>query len=1059
MSYPIDAPNLPPTLSLPKLDSNLEVTDQALPEITTVVTPPVTSPDVASLHVGKQEMPQPLFARTRNLEPAVSFSPKDEQMLQRPEFAEVLLSGAEQTDGGAVDNSLGGVVANEIIEDSGVSPADGVAEIGVAEVNVSESLLDSLESEQQESELLKNTLNVVDSGFLEPEEQLTEPSDETVLADTETVEGAEELKNLEEGETVELNAPNATAENDAVEADERLSQSEVFDVFPVGINVNERSVLPGELVKGKIDGSDAIDFSNWLIPYDVVVQALRLQVDVDSDGQLEIRSPGLVTRLDPDSIRTDDDLGLVFSVQDLQDQFNVVAEFDISEYAVRLNPPWVVGGRGARLFRTSEVQLEGLPLVAAPQSTITAFEQELDVVSIGDRDTTYQGDFSAVGTLWNGSWYLSVDQPEFSDSRSWDLAEAQYFRPSDRFDLVLGSQGPFWDSAGSNDLWGATYVQRQGYDPKDQRNGAADVGQRLQSGNQIGRMITGEAEPGTLVQLTEGFSNRVIDQVLVDSSGLYRFNEVDVGRDILSRNYQVLLYPNGRLTDLPEVRVVSFSDVAGQLPAGASAWVASAGWQRDAGNSFLGDFGEPRGGLAYRWGVSEELTLGVGAVYDENFQGLGELFYQPTDIPLQVAAQVLTADDEGTWDVDAVVRYDPSDDLSTRFISNRFERRFNVDLQLSPEVTLLGIASDREAEAVGAQVAFGGEDAFTFARTTINTDGNFRWNFLQNLGDLEIDSRGDEVSTLSEVSYNLSGSNAFDSGHSVFTNYETRSQENSGNLVSTGWRYRSRERATDGNFAWEAQLGYATGSEGSGVIASAQTTIVPGLLLRARYQGVSVTSSDDSFRLELVSSINSQRGFRPGDRRTDFLRPQGGILVEPYFDRNNNGQRDKAEEFYTEDADLLLALNNESIRTYRPEINDDGVLMRTAPGIYRLDVDPAGFPLDWQADAGAMAVEVVPGSYTPVSIPLVPAYTFIGIVTDASGNPVAGARVEAISEDGSSRRFSVTNDAGVYALERLEQGNYQLQINGQPAEPGSVILTEETEFYQELNLQAPAAIK
>ena len=374
-------------------------------------------------------------------------------------------------------------------------------------------------------------------------------------------------------------------------------------------------------------------------------------------------------------------------------------------------------------------------------------------------------------------------------------------------------------------------------------------------------------------------------------------------------------------------------------------------------------------------------------------------------------------------------------------------------------MTLLGIASDREAEAIGAQVAFGGEDAFTFARTTINTDGDFRWNFLQNLGDLEIDSRGDEVSTLSEVSYNLSGSNAFDSGHSVFTNYETRSQENSGNLVSAGWRYRSRERATDGNFAWEAQLGYATGSEGSGLIASAQTAIVPGLLLRARYQGASVTSSDDSFRLELVSSINSQRGFRPGDRRTDFLRPQGGILVEPYFDRNNNGQRDKAEEFYTKDADLLLVLNNESIRTYRPEINDDGVLMRTAPGIYRLDVDPAGFPLDWQADVSAMAVEVVPGSYTPVSIPLVPAYTFIGIVTDASGSPVAGARVEAISEDGSSRRFSVTNDAGVYALERLEQRNYQLQINGQPAEPSSVILTEETELYQELNLRLPAAVK
>ncbi len=535
-------------------------------------------------------------------------------------------------------------------------------------------------------------------------------------------------------------------------------------------------------------------------------------------------------------------------------------------------------------------------------------------------------------------------------------------------------------------------------------------------------------------------------------------DEVDVGQTISSRNYQVLLYANGRLTDLPEIEVVSFSDVAGQIPAGASAWVVSAGWDRDINNnSFLGDFNEFRGGASYRWGASEDLTLGVGAVHDENFRGLGEIFFKPTNFPLQASARILSPDEDGDWDVDSLVRYDPSKDFTARFTSNDFENRLNLDWRVSRELTLLGIVSSEEAEAVGAQVSFGGQDSFSFARATVNTDGDVRWNALQSLGALQFTSQGNEVSSTSELSYNLSGGGAFDAGHSILVDYETRSQQSSGNLLTTGWRYRSPQRAIDGNYIWEAQLGWATGSEGSGAIASVQTAILPGVLLRARYQGVSVTSNDNSFRLELVSSLNTQKGIRPGDRRADFLRPQGGLLVEPFFDQNANGVRDEDEDYYTDEAELLLVLNNQSIRNFRPEITNNRDLLRTSPGVYRLDLDPAGFPLDWQADMSAVAVEVVPGSYTPVPVPLVPSYTFVGVVTDANGNAVGGARVEAILADG-SRRFSVTNDAGVYALERLEQGTYQLEVNGQLADPGAGTLSEATEdFSQELNLQVPAA--
>ncbi len=66
---------------------------------------------------------------------------------------------------------------------------------------------------------------------------------------------------------------------------------------------------------------------------------------------------------------------------------------------------------------------------------------------------------------------------------------------------------------------------------------------------------------------------------------------------------------------------------------------------------------------------------------------------------------------------------------------------------------------------------------------------------------------------------------------------------------------------------------------------------------------------------------------------------------------------------------------------------------------------------------------------------------------------IAGARVEAMSTVGGKRRFSVTNGAGVYYLEGLQQGNYLLQVNGKPA--GNLSLEASSTAFQELNFKQP----
>lgn len=835
-------------------------------------------------------------------------------------------------------------------------------------------------------------------------------------------------------------------------ADSELQKvTKQFSTFPVGLSVGKRTVRSSVIIRGQEDGTQAINFQNWLLPFDDVIQALKLDVKNLPDGLLEVRSPGIVTRIDPKKLRTDPELGLVFSIQDLNTLFGVKAKFSINDYAIELDVPWL--NQSTRIGQTdAPIILEGLPRIGAGNFSFGAIEQKLNASGSEGSSANYRGDVLAVGTAFGGSWFVRTDQPNFRDANTWRLAEAQFYRPNDRADYIVGSQPTFWRSQSASDYWGFTYIQRQGFTPPQLFGGGfVDPRQRLQA-SQIGRTITGTAQPGTLVRLTEAFGDRVIGEVLVDSSGTYRFENVKSDNQYFGSSYRVLLYPEGRLTAQPEIREATYSVVPGQLPAGSSALVFSGGLRRDFQNqNVLGNFSEFRGGIAQRWGLSENLTVGVGGVYDDSARGLAELFYRPANLPLQVALSTLSGN---KWDVNADVRFYPTRSLSASYTRDSFSSRFNVDWRVFPALSLFATTDSRSATGGGIQLNLSGRNAFTFARVSLDTDNNLRWSWLQRLGRLELNQRGNEIGTLSELNYNFSRNSSFlNLGNSLTVGYETRAANGGNNLLSLGWRYRSQARANDGNYRWEAQLGYGIGSQGSGPFASLSTTVLPGILLRARYQAVSVTNDQSSFNIDLVSSLGLQNGITPGDRRSNYLRTQGGLLIQPFYDNNNNGRRDEQEGLYTENPDTLLLINNRLVKSLQPDIQRDRILVRLNPGTYRLDLDPAGFPEDWQAQTDAYAVDVVAGSYTPVLLPLTRAYTFSGVITDAEGQPISGARVEAVSKDSKVRLFSVTNTAGVYYLERLQQGTYDLLINDKPVTGMTLKLDAGSQGFQEMNVQ------
>jgi hypothetical protein len=371
-------------------------------------------------------------------------------------------------------------------------------------------------------------------------------------------------------------------------------------------------------------------------------------------------------------------------------------------------------------------------------------------------------------------------------------------------------------------------------------------------------------------------------------------------------------------------------------------------------------------------------------------RGLLELFYRPKNIPLQVIVASLSGNQ---WDLLTNIRYEPFSNLSAELVYDQFSSRGNVSWAVSPHLYLFGNIDSLKGASGGIQTYFSGKNTFTFARASLDSTNHWQWNLSQRFHKLELNLQGNNTGISSQFTYNLSPLNS-SGGHSIALSYDELNQRQSDRLLTLGWVYRSPARTVDGTPLWDAKLGYGKGSQGNGLISSLSTTVLPGLLLRGQYQGISLTTDQPSFSINLVSSLNFQRGITPANRRSEYLRTQGGLLIQSFFDINGNGKRDSNEKFYLENPELMFLLNNKQLKSFKLESQGNRLLVQLPPGRYRLDLDPSGFPPDWKVSTNALAVDVVAGSYTPVIIPLVRSYICSGVVTDMQKKPVAGATIE-----------------------------------------------------------------
>ena len=889
---------------------------------------------------------------------------------------------------------------------------------------------------------------------------------------------------------------NSPESDQSIELNPSSPQSQ-FNIFPVGLNLYKKNAIASSLVRGTEENGQAVDFKNWLISFDDVIKLLEIKVRILDDGQLELTSPGFVFRISPQQLTQDPELGLTISVAKIESLLGVPVTFDLAGYAIAFAPAWL-GSDGVLLEKDSTISvvLEGLPLIEATDLSLSAIG--INYQSLGSsnspdgliNDVVNQSQFISVGSILGGSWFINVNQNDLGDWTTWSLKEAQYLRQTPQADYAIGSQSSFWDLQDGSDYWGMTTIQRFGFTPpvpqnvnSDQSNGFLPS-QRLQS-NQLNRTVSGEAAPGTLVQLRVTNSKQAIAEVLVDQSGIYRFdtknvvnNPQGVGSSGQLVNYQVFLYPEGKRTQTPEIRDVRFLLLPLQLPTGASALVTSAGIGRDfLDQGFFGDFTHFKGGVGYFYGVSEDVTLGTGVIQDGGVLPSATIIYQPNGIPLgfNVTSLFGINNDQG-WAYSAGLSYYPNPDItlsinSTNFNQDYLVQSFQFTWRTTPSFTWRFGGNDRDrALLVGFNFSQKFDNLYVSTGINYDTQNNLLWQGIVGLDKWKLNTFGGGVNynnynnnnnsnnnnrfyTNSELTYNFN--TWYGTGHAIFLNYNTDyNGSDPNNFLSAGWRYQSEAVTYDYRPQWIFDLGYGVGSDGSGLVASVGTNIIPGATIRGTYRQVGLGSNRDNFLIQVFPSFSLQPDLALGDRRFQNLRTRGGLWLKPFLDKNSNGIMDDDDEIYSETPKQLFKINNRSLKNFSGfNTTPQAIIVQIPPGTYRLDLDPSGYPLDYKPINTAYAVEVVAGSYTTVAIPFVPSYTVGGTVVDNQGKAIVGARVEAISIIGENKVISVTDGTGIFYLENLQRGVYKLFVNGQETEPNSVEITKDTPSLSEINLQ------
>ncbi len=133
-------------------------------------------------------------------------------------------------------------------------------------------------------------------------------------------------------------------------------------------------------------------------------------------------------------------------------------------------------------------------------------------------------------------------------------------------------------------------------------------------------------------------------------------------------------------------------------------------------------------------------------------------------------------------------------------------------------------------------------------------------------------------------------------------------------------------------------------------------------------------------------------------------------------------------------------------------------------GVYLVELDTENLPLELSPVRGSIVAEVAAGAVTGVSFLVRPEYGLAGRVADLNSTTVPGVRVELLDKTGHVLRTVITDRFGLFRIDGILVGVYQLRVSPESFPDVSFILPTRTvvirdDFLFDQNLKLPLVLE
>ena len=312
--------------------------------------------------------------------------------------------------------------------------------------------------------------------------------------------------------------------------------------------------------------------------------------------------------------------------------------------------------------------------------------------------------------------------------------------------------------------------------------------------------------------------------------------------------------------NLPQL---NYTDTAPVLSSGSSALTFSGGGNRNLTGAASVDldtsepnYNEIRGGITYHHGVANQVTMGVGVIYENDLTGFTQLTYDSDIIPLKTTFSLLVED--SAVNLHSHLRLQPANNFVVNYYNNleQEQHRFDLNWHVSSDLSLVAKGNTKnDSYSSGIKFAVHNDFLALSATATLDNDYNLQWKLDSQIGRFKLSYSSDQQKSSVELSSQLVNSKTLGMYCSGFVKYQTRlAQKNQSEFAVWGARFSSITKNSSDKHLWSWEVGYGSGNHGKGLVVNSSIALRSNLALKLEYQEISAISDNTTFKIQLSSN-------------------------------------------------------------------------------------------------------------------------------------------------------------------------------------------------------------